>query len=351
MPEQQRVPHTVASMMRGPLLVDIEGFELTPDDCEFLRHPAVGGVVLFARNYRDPGQLAALTRALHALTEPPLIVSVDQEGGRVQRFGTGFTTVPSMGRVGGIASLSEAEEYATAAGLVLGAELHNVGVDLNFAPVLDVDQGVNAVIGARSFGSDPDRVQSLALALAAGLNAAGLPAVGKHFPGHGAVTADSHLELPVDHRSSDDLHGCDLIPFAAWSRCAAGALMTAHIQIPAVAPEPATFSAFWLQQVLRNELGFDGLIFSDDLGMAAARLFGSCDVAAAQALEAGCDVVLVCNDRVAATTTAEALERSGAYRKQIPALAARSTRLWSSPKTAAPMTLSAARARLLRLAE
>lgn len=329
--------------MRGPLLADIEGLELSAEDGEFLRHPAVGGVVLFARNYRDPAQLRALTSALHALHEVRFIIAVDQEGGRVQRFVDGFTVVPSMGRIGAIADIDTAADCAYAAGLVLSCELRASGVDLTFAPVLDVDRGLNDVIGARSFGVDPARVMRLANDLARGLNAGGLPAVGKHFPGHGAVSADSHFELPVDLRAVGEFRDCDLLPFAAWATERSGAVMTAHIHVPDGAPEPATFSPYWVTQVLRGELGFDGLVFTDDLGMAAARLFGSCDVAAEHALEAGCDAVLVCNDRPAAIATAEALARNGLGRKFEQLRRQRAERLWALPTVRPRMTLDEAR--------
>jgi beta-N-acetylhexosaminidase len=291
------------------VLLDLEGTELTAEERELLRHPAVGGVILFARNYQDPGQVAALTSAIHALREPRLLIAVDQEGGRVQRFRAGFTRLPPAGRFGAMHrhQPQRARQAAERVGWLMAAELRAVGVDFSFAPVLDLDRGVSRVIGDRAFAHGVNAVSDLAAAWMAGVHAAGMAAVGKHFPGHGGIAADSHLELPVDGRSLADLTVEDLVPFARLIDHGLEAIMPAHVVYPRIDAQPAGFSRFWLGEVLRGRLGFQGVVFSDDLNMAAAGAGGDYRERAKAGLAAGCDMLLVCNNRPAAVETVAAL--------------------------------------------
>jgi beta-N-acetylhexosaminidase len=269
-----------------------------------LLHPLTGGVILFARNYESPAQLQRLTSAIHALREPALVIAVDHEGGRVQRFRSGFTVLPPMRALGEAweRNRQHARHLAHELGYVLAAELRAHGIDLSFTPVLDVDHGNSSVIGDRAFHSEPETVSELAAALTQGLREGGMSAVGKHFPGHGHVRADSHLELPVDARSFSDIELADLVPFARLIRSGLPAIMPAHVVYPAVDSLPASFSPTWLKRILREELGFDGLVFSDDLSMEGARALGGIAERAEAALSAGCDMVLVCNDPAAVDT-------------------------------------------------
>jgi beta-N-acetylhexosaminidase len=290
-------------------MLDLEGTELTAEERELLRHPAVGGVILFARNYQDPAQVAALTSAIHALREPRLLIAVDQEGGRVQRFRTGFTRLPPAGRFGALHrhQPQRARQAAERVGWLMAAELRAVGVDFSFAPVLDLDRGVSRVIGDRAFSANAEAVSDLAWAWTEGVHTAGMAAVGKHFPGHGGVAADSHEELPLDGRSFEEIEMEDLVPFARLIRRGLEAIMPAHLVYPNVDPNPAGFSAFWLRRILRQDLGFQGVIFSDDLNMAAAAAGGGYAERARLALDAGCDVLLVCNNRPGALEVIESL--------------------------------------------
>jgi len=290
-------------------MLDIDGTELTPEDRELLRHPAVGGVILFARNYESPAQLAALTRAIHGLREPRLLIGVDQEGGRVQRFRIGFTRLPPAGRFGALHrhQPQRARQAAERIGWLMAAELRAVGVDFSFAPVLDLDRGVSRVIGDRAFAHGVNAVSDLAIAWTAGVHAAGMAAVGKHFPGHGGIAADSHEELPVDLRPLGDLTIEDLVPFARLIDHGLEAIMPAHVVYAQIDPYPAGFSRYWLGDVLRGQLGFQGVVFSDDLNMAAAGAGGDYRERARAALDAGCDVLLICNNRPAAVETVGAL--------------------------------------------
>jgi beta-N-acetylhexosaminidase len=284
-------------MGNGPVMLDVAGTKLTPEDEARLRHPLVGGVILFKRNYESPAQLAELTTSIRALRTPPLLIAVDHEGGRVQRFREGFTRLPPMRELGKEwdAHPKRAKHLAQQVGLVLASELRACGVDFSFTPVLDVDYGSSCVIGDRAFHSDPQAISELAHSLLLGLKQGGMPTVGKHFPGHGFVCADSHLDIPVDERSYTDIELCDLIPFRQMVNFGLTAVMPAHVIYPKVDSHPAGFSRVWLKDILRGELGFEGCIFSDDLSMEGATVAGGIVQRADAALNAGCDMVLVCN--------------------------------------------------------
>jgi beta-N-acetylhexosaminidase len=284
-------------MGNGPVMLDVAGKELTPEDVVRLRHPLVGGVILFTRNYDSPGQLAELTASIHALRSPPLLIAVDHEGGRVQRFRKGFTRIPPMRELGRVwdEHPKRARHLAQQTGFVLASELRACGVDFSFTPVLDVDYGESSVIGDRAFHSDPQAIAEMAHSLLMGLKQGGMPTVGKHFPGHGFVREDSHLEIPVDERSYTDIELSDLIPFQQMVNYGLTAVMPAHVIYPKVDPRPAGFSKIWLKDILRGELGFEGCIFSDDLSMEGATVAGGIVQRAEAALNAGCDMVLVCN--------------------------------------------------------
>jgi beta-N-acetylhexosaminidase len=288
----------------GPVMLDVEGLSLTAADHRRLVHPLVGGVILFSRNYESPEQLIELTREIHHVRQPPLLIAIDQEGGRVQRLRSGFTVLPAMRELGVLWDKDPpvARQLARQVGYVLARELRAHGVDLSFTPVLDVDHGNSSVIGDRAFHSQPQAISELALGLIHGLNEGGMSSVGKHFPGHGHVRADSHHEIPVDERSYAAIEASDLIPFRRLIEGGLGGIMPAHVIYPSIDNQPAGFSQIWLKQVLRTQLGFDGMIFSDDLSMAGASAVGGVTARARAAFSAGCDMVLVCNDAEAADT-------------------------------------------------
>jgi beta-N-acetylhexosaminidase len=297
-------------MALGPVMLDIEGLELSPADRTLLGEPAVGGVILFSRNFASADQIADLVSAIRAIRSPPVLVAVDHEGGRVQRFRDGFSSIPPMRRFGTEYDLDRdaGVEAARMAGWLIASELRAAGVDLCFAPCVDLDRGISAVIGDRAFHPDPEVVAELAGAFCSGLRSAGMSAVAKHFPGHGAVLADSHEKLPVDRREYGDILD-DMRPYErliANRRIAA--VMLAHVVYPEVDELPAGFSTQWIRQQLRTQLGFDGAVFCDDLSMKATAGFGAMPQRARRALDAGCDMVLICNDRQAAAATVASLD-------------------------------------------
>jgi beta-N-acetylhexosaminidase len=284
-------------MSLGPVMLDVVGTALTADDIRRLQHPLVGGVILFARNFEDCEQLKALTASIHAVRQPPLLIAVDHEGGRVQRFREGFTKIPPMREFGKIwdKDRKKAMALAVEAGWILAAELRAHGVDFSFTPILDMDYGDSLVIGNRAFHLEARAINDLAFSLMQGLKKGGMAAVGKHFPGHGFVVADSHVSIPIDEREFDQIAQNDMQPFRQMIDEGLPAIMPAHVIYPKVDDKPAGFSAKWLQKVLRERLGFNGVIFSDDLSMEGASVGGDVTTRSLAALNAGCDMVLLCN--------------------------------------------------------
>ncbi|WP_019140889.1 beta-N-acetylhexosaminidase [Noviherbaspirillum massiliense] len=320
-------------MKLGPVMLDVVGTELAQDDIRRIQHPLTGGVILFARNYKNRSQLVELTKAIHDL-RPGILIAVDHEGGRVQRFRTdGFTRLPAMRRLGELwdTDVLGATKAATAVGFVLAAELRACGVDLAFTPVLDLDYGESGVIGDRAFHRDARVVAMLAKSLNHGLALAGMANCGKHFPGHGFVKADSHIDIPVDERSLNAILSEDAAPYD-WLGLGLSAVMPAHVIYPMVDKHPAGFSKKWLS-ILRQDMGFEGVIFSDDLSMEGASVAGDVIDGANAALSAGCDMVLICNspdkaDQLLAglkiqanAKTRESAARIAALVPQTPALA------------------------------
>jgi len=285
-------------MSLGPVMVDVKGLEITVEEEEMLKHPLVGGVILFARNFQSAEQVTRLVADIHQLKSPHLLVCVDQEGGRVQRFKEGFTLLPALGTLGKVydADPNKAKQYAQSCGWLMATELRAVGVDFSFAPVLDLDLGISDVIGDRAFHSDPNAVIDLAQSYILGMKNAGLVAIGKHFPGHGSIKIDSHIGFPEDLRSFDDIYALDMRPFIQLAQSSLAGIMPAHVIYSNIDPNPAGFSVFWLQEVLRQRLGYQGVIFSDDLSMEAASVAGDIVDRVESAIKAGCDMALVCND-------------------------------------------------------
>jgi beta-N-acetylhexosaminidase len=292
-------------------MVDVAGRTLTPEDREVLRHPLVGSVILFTRNYSDPEQLAALVADIRGLRSPPLLVAVDHEGGRVQRFRAGFSVLPAMRRVGQEYDLDHQQGLAMAGSLawLMAMELRVVGIDYSFAPCVDLDYGVSEIIGDRAFHSDPEIVAKLALAFVQGMRQAGMAATAKHFPGHGAVVADSHLALPVDRRTLADITA-DLLPYRRLIPNDLAAIMMGHVLFPEVDSVPASFSRRWVTEFLRGELDFRGVVFADDLTMEGASAMGGVVERAEAALAAGCDVLPVCNRRESVVALLDGLKSS-----------------------------------------
>ncbi|WP_027349681.1 beta-N-acetylhexosaminidase [Halotalea alkalilenta] len=307
------------SAQLGPVMLDLASMALDDEERELLMHPAVGGVILFTRNLESPAQARALCESIREL-RPQLLIAVDHEGGRVQRLRTGVTRLPPMAAFDRLHA--EAPESTLAllrdTGWLMGLELAACGFDFSFAPVLDVDDDRCPAIGDRAFSADPERVALLAGALVDGLDEAGMVALGKHYPGHGGVDVDSHHELPVDPRPFEALRAHDLVPFERLSP-RLGGVMPSHVRYTAFDDQPAGFSVRWLEY-LRSELGFRGAVLSDDLGMQGAHFAGSPADRARRALEAGCDMVLICNDRAAALAVLEAVSYDPVRSRRLNAL-------------------------------
>ncbi|MEQ3775603.1 MAG: beta-N-acetylhexosaminidase [Alcanivorax sp.] len=325
------------------LMLDLEGLQVSDVEKDLLSHPGTGGLILFTRNYQDRQQLAELVRQIRAV-RPEILIAVDQEGGRVQRFRDGFVRLPPMAALGRrydqTPQLAMAE--ASLVGELMASELTELDIDLSFAPVLDLDYGTSTVIGDRSFHGDADAMIALAGAFIDGMSAAGMAATGKHFPGHGHVVADSHLELPVDPRPLAEIEAADLRPFVALAQKLDG-IMPAHVIYSAVENQTAGFSRYWLQTRLREQMGFRGVIFSDDLSMAGAHGVGGYAERARAALAAGCDMVLACNNRTGAEQVLDFLAGTP-FSGQVPAsgLRARSRRPMETTKRHAATELAAA---------
>lgn len=290
-------------------MIDVEGLQLTAVEIEQLCDPRVGGVILFSRNFSSIEQLKELTRAIHAVRTPGLLVAIDQEGGRVQRFRDGFTEIPAARLLGHQYDLDKnsGRRLAGVCGWIMAAELLDAGVDISFAPVVDLDLGLSDVIGDRAFHSDPDAVASMATAFVQGMRDAGMMAVAKHFPGHGAVVADSHVELPEDHRNTDELAD-DLLPYGRLIANGLHGIMMAHVRYPAIDRRIASLSPYWQQTELRRKLGFTGVIFSDDLNMSAMEAVGDMAARVSETLTAGADMALICNNPEAVEQTLAAVD-------------------------------------------
>lgn len=318
-------------MKAGPLMLDLLGTKLQPDERKLIQHPSVGGLIFFARNFESKKQLIALVSEIRAL-RPELLLAVDQEGGRVQRLQEGFTRIPPMQAFGRLYEErpDEALEFAEDCAWIMAAEVLACGIDISFAPVLDVDENHCEVIANRAFSPKPESVAKLGKAFIKGMREAGMAATGKHFPGHGAVAGDSHLELPVDTREFADVMAHDGASFAALMPEGMDAVMPAHILFPKIDSQPVGFSKHWLQKVLRAQFGFQGVIFSDDLSMAGALGAGSYSQRAALALQAGCDMVLACNNREGALEVLAWLEANEIEASNnLPSMLARKKQSWS----------------------
>lgn len=316
-------------MSLGPVMLDLLGDTITAAEREMLRHPQTGGVILFTRNYESLEQITELVSEIHSLRTPHLLVAVDHEGGRVQRFREGFTHLPPAAVFGEIYNSNPeyAKSLAEQCGWLMASECLASDIDMSFAPVLDLGRGVSGVIGDRAFHRRPDQVATLARAFMSGMNRAGMQATGKHFPGHGSIKEDSHIAHPVDNRLLNDILMEDVVPFERMIRSGLAAVMPAHVVYSEVDDKPAGYSKIWLKQILRQQLGFQGVIFSDDLSMEAAGVAGGFIDRANMALNAGCDMVLVCNHSDAA---AEVLEGLGSYNN--PTSQLRLTRMHGKPK-------------------
>ncbi|MEE8321941.1 MAG: beta-N-acetylhexosaminidase [Gammaproteobacteria bacterium] len=286
-------------MSLGPIMLDLRGTRLEADERDMLMHHLTGGVVLFSRNFESQQQITELINSIHRVREPRLLVAVDQEGGRVQRFREGFTPLPACRLIGAQYNCDPGlgVELAEMAGWVMAAELRAVGADFSFAPILDLDRSISNVIGDRAFHKDPEVVTLLAQGYMRGMKRAGMAAVGKHFPGHGSVAEDSHHTIPVDNRRYEDIQMEDQVPFERMIHAGLAAIMPAHVIYREIDDKPAGFSPVWLKGILRHQLGFQGTIFSDDINMAGAGVAGDYVDRAKAALDAGCDMVVVCNNQ------------------------------------------------------
>ena len=283
----------------GPVMLDVHGTSLSQEDKEILQHPLVGGLIFFTRNYQSPEQIADLSQQIRIAAKKPILIAVDHEGGRVQRFRDGFSLIPAMGKLWQMSekNLTLAKELAKQSAILMALEVQAVGIDISFAPVLDINN-ISDVIGDRAFHQQPDYVTELAEAFIDGLHQVGMKATGKHFPGHGSVKADSHIDLPIDNRSKADVFQQDLVPFQQLiARGKVDALMPAHVIFPDIDSQAVGFSHYWLQNILREQLGFNGVIFSDDLSMQGAASVGGYIERAEAAQAAGCDMLLLCNNR------------------------------------------------------
>ena len=297
-------------MTLGPLMVDVAGTALMAEDTEMLKHPLVGGVILFTRNYQDPAQLTALVAAVHAVRTPALLVAVDHEGGRVQRFRSGFSVLPPLRRIGKEFDLDAKAglDLARHMGWLMAAELRACGVDLSFAPCVDLDYGVSEIIGDRAFHSKAPAVSQLAVAYMHGMKDAGMAATAKHFPGHGAVVADSHTHAPVDRRAYVDLDD-DIMPYRRLIANGLPAVLASHVLFPEVDRDAvASVSPRWIRDILRAELGFKGVVFTDDMSMAGAAVAGDIVERSRRAIDAGSDMVLICNSRPSVVTVLDKLK-------------------------------------------
>jgi len=288
---------TPKDLKLGPIMCDVNGPQLDADECEILLHPLIGGVILFSRNFDSPEQLVELTEEINRLRQPSLLIAVDHEGGKVQRFRNGFSQLPACGLFGSIQPMERAQSLAKQAGWLMAAELLSVRVDFSFAPVLDIGGGFSKVIGDRAFDIDPNKISRLARAFVTGMNEAGMAAVGKHFPGHGSVIEDSHVSVPVDSRPFSDINTHDLIPFKSLIDFGISGLMPAHVIYSEIDTLPAGFSSVWVKDILRKKLNFKGTIFSDDLSMAGAEIVGDYTERTMLAFKAGCDIALICNNK------------------------------------------------------
>ncbi len=300
--------------MPANLMLDVAAYELSAEEKEILAHPYVGGLILFSRNYHDYGQLVELNRQIRHASKAPILIAVDHEGGRVQRFRDGFSEIPAMARFESLPEpLSEQLSIATEMGWLMAAEVQAADIDISFAPVLDVN-GISEVIKERSFSADPKHVIKLASAFIKGMKAAGMACTGKHFPGHGSVAADSHIAMPHDVRSEQAIFDHDMAIFKQlMADDVLDAVMPAHVIYPDVDDKPAGFSKVWLQTILRQKLNFKGLIFSDDLSMEAASVAGSYMDKAHAALGAGCDMILACNNAKGAISILDNYQQLEAY--------------------------------------